>query len=229
MPRPRGLPKTGGRKKGVGNKHRVIAPEVLPPGTAESMMAEAARAVVLASAPVRTPKAVMLDAMIHFETLGRGFLAKADRLMKTRASPDKVAEAAQEGHKFIVAAVECATKAAPYIHARLLAVESRGDMTQDRAPFVLRAPAVMADSAAWQEAVGAAVLDMEASQQASGGQPEVLTPQALPEPTPTQGAPAPPPVALAVNTGRITVMPPGPRIVQPSGSEEWLASIKKVG
>jgi hypothetical protein len=60
-----------------------------------------------------------------------------------------------EGHKFTIAAVQCAEKVAPYIHARLLAVESRRDMTQDKAPYVVRVPAVLADSTAWQTAVGA--------------------------------------------------------------------------
>ena len=48
----------------------------------------------------------------------------------------------------MIAAVQCAEKVAPYIHARLLAVESRGDMTEDKAPFVIRAPMVMDDSSA---------------------------------------------------------------------------------
>jgi Natural resistance-associated macrophage protein len=71
MPRPRGLPKTGGRTKGVPNKPK---PEILPPGSPEAIYeAEVARAVVIAPQEhlnVRTPKAVMLDAMVRFENHG---------------------------------------------------------------------------------------------------------------------------------------------------------------
>jgi hypothetical protein len=94
-------------------------------------------------------------------------------------------------------------------------------------PFVLRAPMVLEDSMAWQAAVGAAVIDMEASPAASGGRPEVL-PVALPHPAqPQPSAPGALPVALTPDqkTGRITVMPPGPRVVQPAGSAEWLDSV----
>jgi len=228
MPRPRGIPKTGGRKKGVGNKERIVVPEVLPPETAESIIAETARAMVLASSPVRTPKAVILDAMMRFEALGLGFLTKADRLMKRNAGTAKVAEAAQEGHRYIVAAVECATKAAPYVHARLLAVESRGDMTQDQAPFVVRVPAVMADSTVWQAAVGSAILDMEAEPSPVVRSNEVAATLMAPNPPPAPVA-SPVPLMLDPKTSRITAMPPGPATVRPMGTEEWLQSIKKVG
>ena len=180
---------------------------------------------------MRTPKAVILDAMMRFENLGLGFLAKADRMMKTRAAADKVAEAAHEGHKYIVAAVECATKAAPYVHARLLAVESRGDMTEDKAPFVVRVPAVVADSKAWQAVVGSEILDMEAAQAASGPRTEALPHPAVSGSTDNSNAPAatpaPLPVVLAVDpkTSRITAMPPGPKIVQPVGAQEWLDAV----
>lgn len=219
--------KTGGRIKGVSkNKERIVVPEVLPPETAESMIAETARAMVLASSPVRTPKAVMLDAMMRFESLGFGFLAKADRMMKKGYATAKVAETAQEGHKFIVAAVECATKAAPYVHARLLAIESRGDMTQDKAPYVVRVPSVMADSSAWQTAVGAAIIEGEVVQVASGGQPMALPHPAAPQPVVPEGPPAPAPMVLGIDKGKITAMPAGPRVVQPEGSEQWLAAVQ---
>lgn len=227
MPRPRGLPKTGGRAKGSKNKNRVVTPDVLPAETAEAVLAETARAVTLMSAPVRTPKAVILDAMLHFEALGKGFLAKADRLMKTRADTAKIAEAAQEGHKYIVAAVECATKAAPYVHARLLAVESRGDMTEDKAPFVVRVPSVVGDSAAWQAAVLSEAAEIEASRPAIPARPEasgVAAALCPPEPPP---APATTPVVLESVPDRslIRAMPPGPVTVKPVGTQEWLDSV----
>lgn len=227
MPRPRGLPKTGGRKPGSRNKERIVIPEVLPPETAESMMAETARAMVLASSPIRTPKAVMLDAMMRFEALGMGFLKSAERLQKRNAEVRRVAEAANEGHKFIVAAVECATKVAPFIHARLLAVESRGDMTQDKVPYVVRVPAVLENSAAWQAAVGMAVLETEVLQAPSGAAGGTLAHPGLPQPTAPEPAPVPSLVALVADqkTGRITAMPAGPKIVQPAGSAEWLAAV----
>jgi hypothetical protein len=92
---------------------------------------------------------------------------------------------ATEGHKFTIAAVQCAEKVAPYVHARLLAVESRGDMTQDKAPYVVRVPAVLADSTAWQAAVGPALGEAAASTAPSGTQPVVLAdPRPSPPPVP---------------------------------------------
>lgn len=220
--------KTGGRIKGVSkNKERIVVPEVLPPETAESMIAETARAMVLASSPIRTPKAVILDAMMRFEALGLGFLKTAERLQKRNAGVAKIAEAAHEGHKFIVAAVECATKAAPYVHARLLAIESRGDMTEDKAPYVVRVPMVMSDSTAWQAAVGAAVIEGEAFRTPSGPDTATLAHPGRPQPIAKPEPPPPAPVALAADqkTGRITMMPPGPRVVQPSGTQEWLDAV----
>lgn len=219
--------KTGGRKKGSKNKATVVRPEVLPPETAESVLAETARAVVLTTAPVRTPKAVMLDAMIRFENLGLGFLTRAERLMKRGATVDKVQAEAMEGHKFIVAAVECAMKAAPYVHARLLAVESRGDMTQDEAPFVIRVPTVLGDSTVWQAAVGSEILDIEAAQAASRPRPEVSTPSPATDSPARPDAPATTPAVLTIDqkTSQITAMPPGPKVVKPSGTEEWLAGV----
>lgn len=215
---------TGGRKKGSKNKPKV---EILPKETAKAIVAETARAVVLTSAPVRTPKAVMLDAMIRFESLGMEFLARAERLAQRNAGLDRVTAEAMEGHKFIVAAVECATKVAPYIHARLLAVESRGDMTEDKAPYVVRVPAVLADSSAWQTAVGA-LADQMAAQSPSGGRPEALPhpAQSQPEAEPPAPAPTAVPLAMEPKTGRITAMPPrGSVAIKPAGSEEWLAQV----
>jgi hypothetical protein len=102
----------------------------------------------------------------------------------------------------------------------------------NQAPFVVRAPAVMADSSAWQAAVGAAVIDMEATQSPGNVVPVAQTEReaALAHPNQTN-APAATAVPLMNDpkTNRITVMPPGPRVVQPSGTQEWLDSIKKVG
>jgi hypothetical protein len=191
--------------------------------------------------------------------LGRGFLLKADKMMKTGASHNKVAAVAQDGHKFIVAAVECATKVAPYIHARLLAVESRGDMTEDKAPFVLRAPLVMPSSEEWQAMAsqqGAALdnLDkaerkaiqehlrereatrkppiVESAPRASGDRLEGMPHPAMPSGSAGSGVPASEPVVLVADqkTSRITAMPVGPVVLKPAGSsEEWLESTRKVG
>ena len=103
------------------------------------------------------------------------------------------------------------------------------DATDGKMPFVVRAPAVMADSSAWQAVVGAAVIDMEAQNSPVVRSNEVAA--TLPAQT-GQQAPQTAPVALMNDpkTNRITVMPHGPRVVQPVGSAEWLASIqKKVG
>jgi hypothetical protein len=216
--------KTGGRIKGVSkNKPKR---HVLPPDTAKGLLDEAARALTLVSAPVRTPKAVMLDAMFRFENLGLGFLAKAEKLMKTRADPEKAAELAREGHRFIVAAVECATKAAPYIHARLLAVESRGDMTQDEAPFVIRVPSVVQASPAWQAAVMAEAAEIEASRPAIPPRPEVSAPVAAFAPPKPPAPPATTPVVLEADqdTSRIRAMPVGPVTIKPAG-QDWLDSV----
>lgn len=227
MPRPKGLPKTGGKVKGSKNRPKV---EVLPPETAKSIVDETARAVVLTSAPVRTPKAVMLEAMTRFENLGLGLLMKAERLTKRNAKLETIAETAREGHKYIVAAVECATKVAPYIHARLLAVEARGDTTEDRAPFVVRVPAVAVNSSEWQMAVGVALLAQaadEAPQSPPGHRPEAAPHPGLPRPPEPTPPPAPAPAVLAADpkSGRITMMPAVAAPAKPAGTDEWLAQV----
>ena len=70
--------------------------------------------------------------------------------------------------KYSVAAVQCSRKGGS-LYARQVAgsIESRTE--EKAAPFVVRAPAVMADSSAWQAAVGAAVVDMEAAQSPGNG------------------------------------------------------------
>ena len=90
----------------------------------------------------------MLEAMHFFDQVARDY--------HEQKQPEKAA-------KYMAAAVKVAEKVAPYIHARLMAIESRGDNVDQRAPFVIRAPAVMADSSTWQAAVGSAVIEMEAA------------------------------------------------------------------
>jgi hypothetical protein len=213
--------KTGGRITGISkNKPKPIR----LPDTEENR----ALALMAPTAEVRTPKAVMLSAMLKFERMSDVLMGKAQRMTQTRADPGGIAKIVAEAHKFTIAAVQCAEKVAPYIHARLLSVESRGDMA-DKAPFVIRAPAVMEDSSAWQAAVGAAVIDMEAASVPSGGQPEVLAHPAQQQAAPPQNAPADVPVVLVPDpkTSRITVMPPGPRVVQPFGNAEWLDRVEQ--
>jgi hypothetical protein len=222
MPRPKGLPKTGGRKKGQGNKPKAIT----LPDTDESR----ALIALAPTAEIRTPKAVMLSAMMKFERMSDVLMAKAERMTGDKFPYEDIKQIVAEAHKFTFAAVKCASEAAPYVHAKLLSIESRTE--EKAAPFVVRAPAVMADSSAWQAAVGAAVIDMEAAQSPSAGRTEVSAhpaQQHAPEP---QNAPPVTAVPLMNDpkTNRITVMPPGPRVVQPSGTEQWLAGIqKKVG
>jgi hypothetical protein len=124
--------------------------------------------------------------------------------------------------------VQCAEKVAPYIHARLLAVESRGDMTQDKAPYVVRVPMVLADSTAWQAAVGAALGEAVASTAPSGAQPAASAdPRPSPAPVPDPASVAKPlPLVADQKTGRIrTIMPARPVVVKPTGTQEWLESV----
>jgi hypothetical protein len=211
--------KTGGRVRGISkNKPKPIILEPTPENRALQLLAE--------SAPeVRTPKAVMLGAMRHFEDLALGLIDQAK--LKLATDPEAATALGIQGQKFMIAAVQCADRVAPYIHARLLAIESRGDMTADKAPYVVRVPSVMADSTAWQAAVGAAVIDMEPAQIATGGRTEALSHPAMPQPVTPEPPPPPAPVALVADqkTGRITIMPPGPKVVQPAGTDEWLQKV----
>ena len=68
--------KTGGRTKGTPNKPRPI---ILAP-------TEENRELLAMAVVMRTPKAVMLDAMLRFESIGLTLLAKAERLAETKAS-----------------------------------------------------------------------------------------------------------------------------------------------
>ena len=218
--------KTGGRVRGVSNNK----PKIKLDDTDEN------RELVAMAQLMRTPKAVILDAMMHFETLGRGFLAKADKMMKTRAEAEKIAAAADAGHRYIIAAVKCAAEVAPYIHAKLSPIESRGDMTQDKAPYVVRVPAVLADSTAWQAAVGAALGEAVASTAPSGAQPVAFAdPRPSPPPVPDPALVAKPvPLGADLKTGRIsTITPAGHATARPTGTQEWLdavaASQRKAG
>jgi hypothetical protein len=208
--------KTGGRIAGVSkNKPK---PLKLPD-------TEANRALI-AMAPTaefRSPKAVMLSAMMKFERMSDVLMAKAERMTGEQQPYEDIKQVVAEAHKFTFAAVNCADRVAPYIHARLIAVQ--GEAAADKPAFVIRAPAVMSDSSAWQAAVGAAVVDMEAQSGSVVRQNEVAATQVAPEPKAT---PAPSPVVLANDpkTNRITVMPPGPRVVQPTGTAEWLARVE---
>jgi hypothetical protein len=214
--KPVGLPKSGGRSKGTPNKVKPITLDPTDENRALALMAPTAK--------VRTPKSVMLSAMVHFEELALGLIGQAK--LKMSEDPELAADLGTQGHKYMVAAVQCAEKVAPYIHARLIAMES-GERAADRPAFVIRAPAVMVDSSAWQTAVGAAVVDMEASAPRAEAS-AVSAPQPQSDPPP---APASLPMVLTTDpkTSRITVMPPEARTVQPSGTAEWLDSIKKAG
>jgi hypothetical protein len=194
--------KTGGRKKGISrNKPKPIK---LAPTDENRQLA-----LMASTMAVRTPKAVMLDAMLFFDGMARKYQADQDH---------------EKAAKSMVLAVQVAEKVAPYIHARLIAMESR-EGAEERVPYVIRAPAVMADSSAWQAAVGAAVVDMEASQAV---QAPLAGPVASAAPA-ASSAPAALPVVLGpdAKSGRITVMPAGPRVVQPAGTEEWLAEVDR--
>ena len=216
---------TGGRKTGVSkNKPKPIKLPDTPENRALVLMAP------MLTQGLRSPKAVMLDAMARFDTVAIRLWNQAEELVRTGAETGDVKTILEDSFKYSVAAVQCAEKAAPYTHAKLLSIESRTE--EKAAPFVVRAPAVMADSSAWQAAVGAAVVDMEAAQSPGNGVSVRQTEAEVTLPHPAQTNAPVTAVALMNDpkTNRITVMPPGPRVVQPSGTEAWLASIqKKVG
>jgi hypothetical protein len=221
------------------------------------------RALLLTAADVLTPKAVMMEGMKYF-------YQKAQERERS-----KDFDGAQEAW---IRCVEVAVRVAPFVHPRLLAIESRGDLTDDRVPFVLRAPAVMDSSQKWQEMVsqqGAALDNLdkaerkavqehlryreatEAIQQhlrersaprAAGGHLEGMPHPAMPSGSAeTDVSPMPTPLRADPETGRIgpaeptptvapspRMMPVGPVVVKPSGSEEWLEAVardraKKVG
>ena len=213
MPFQPGHAKSGGKTRGSRNKPKPIVLEPTDENRALVLMAP--------TADIKTPKAVMLSKMMMFDRLSDMMMDQAGRL----TGVDKE-EAIMASYKFAMAAVSCAKEAAPYIHARLIAMESR-EGAEERVPYVVRAPAVMVDSAAWQAAVGAAVLDIEAAQVPSGGQPAVSGVSTASTASDRPIEPVSAPVALVADqkTGRVTVMPPGPRVVQPAGTVEWLERV----
>jgi hypothetical protein len=92
-------------------------------------------------------------------------------------------------------------------------------MTEDKAPYVVRVPAVLADSTAWQAAVGAAQGEAVASTAPSGAQAAALA-----DPRPSPSVAKPMPLVTDQKTGRTrTMMPAGPMVVKPTGSG-WRAS-----
>jgi hypothetical protein len=216
-----GTPKTGGKIKGVSkNKPKPLILDDTPEN----------RALVLAAptTKVLTPKIAMMAALQYYYDLAQDMMRAQN----------------QEGtNKAWSACLAVAKELAPFIHARLLAVESRGDFTDAQVPFVLRSPFVVENSAEWQAMASqqAAVLDKADREavlehlryrEATSGLTLPISgksslreqpPEAMPHPaTPT-------PLRADQATSRITVMPPGPRVVQPSGTAEWLESIKKIG
>ena len=247
MPRQPGCVKTGGRGKGVPNKPKPIKLSDTPENRQLALMAP-----TLAK-QVRTPKSIMLDAMMRFDDLSIELMEKAKRMAKSGRPLSEITEVMAEGYRFTIAAVQCAEKCAPYIHPRLMMIESRGDLTDTRVPFVLRAPAVMENSAEWQavasqqgvvldQADRAAVREtlqerwreVQATRQPPVENNDPRTSgerlESMPSGSAGSGAPPPAPMVLVAdqNTSRITAMPVGPVVLKPAGSEEWLTSIKLV-
>ena len=173
---------------------------------------------IVTPAEVRTPKAVMMDAMMFFDRLARDYHAMKEF---------------EKAGKCMVSAVQVAEKVAPYIHARLLAVESQN--TEQPSPFVVRVPAVIADSAAWQAATGAGAVDLEPAalaHPALQNDPTVVSGPANGIPLPEDGQLPPKPGPLIPKPPELrplNFMPNGNATVAPAGSAEWLESIKKVG
>lgn len=208
--------KTGGRIKGSRNKPKAF---VIDP-TAENLELLAAIAAdrLAADKPeTSTPKAVMLGAMHHFEDLATALMLQAKERVLT--DPQLATDLGIQAQKFLLAAVQCAEKVAPYMHAKLLSIESRGDNAQDDLPFVVRAPAVVLESSEWERlAIG--VLPPEPSVR-----PAVVVPGALQEEGRNQVGQMTQVVHDAPPARPSTQMPPGPRVISPASTEEWLAQV----
>src|ERR1700678_2418688 len=104
--------KTGGKVKGV-SKH---GPKPIKlPDTAEN------RQLVLMAptAEIRTPKAVMLDAMIFLDRMARDSFEKQDYVPAL---------------KYMQASVQVAERVAPYVHARLL-IAVQGEAAADKPAY----------------------------------------------------------------------------------------------
>jgi hypothetical protein len=156
------------------------------------------RAALVLATEIRTPKAVMLDAMAFFDTMARQYHQGKDY--------DKAA-------KFMASAVQVAEKVAPYIHARLIAVAD--NTKRETVPFVVRTPSVITDSTAWQAATGMPSIEVNA--------PGV--PNMPPAPMPHPAAPQAQQTAIPEIARPSTAMPVGPATLQPAGAEEWLNNI----
>ena len=72
--------------------------------------------------------------------------------------------------------MQCAEKVAPYIHAKLIAVEQKG--SDDAVPFVVRLPPVIQRSEDWQAAATVAIIEEAAPTQPSGTPASTTLPEA---------------------------------------------------
>jgi hypothetical protein len=241
--RRKGHPKTGGRTKGTKNK---IKPIILAPTEENRHLTLMAPTL---AREVKTPKTVILEAMMRFDNLSIELMAKAKRMAKSGRPFEEIRDVMSESYRFTIAAVHCAVQAAPYVHARLLAIESRGDMTDEQAPFVLRAPTVVEDSDKWQALVSreSAVLDKaerkaveehlrdrEATRQpqvennaprVSGGSLATIPHPAMPSGSAETDVPAPMPAPLMADPKTSRIMPANPVVIKPAGAQEWLDSV----
>jgi hypothetical protein len=228
-----GTPKTGGKRIGSKNKPKPI---ILAPTDENRQLALMAPTL---AKEVRTPKFVMLSAMMRFDDLSKELMAKAKRMAKSSRPLAEIREVMAESYRFTIAAVQCAEKVAPYVHPRLLAIESRGDNVDPLVPFVLRAPSVVEDSAKWQEMVSqqGVVLDKAEREavreaennapRASGDRMEGMPHPAMPSGSAGSGAPASEPVVLVADPKTSRIMPAGPVVVRPAGAEEWLEAVAR--
>ena len=163
------------------------------------------------TAVMRTPKAVMLDAMLRFERIGLSLLAEAERLAETKASASQIALLATEGHKFMIAAVQCAEKVAPYCVRGCSRSKSRGRHDRDKAPYVIRAPMVMDDSTTWQAAVERREAKQWHPRRRAEPRQRLCRTLCLRD--------------RSERAGSTTIMPARPVVVKPTGTQEWLESV----
>lgn len=185
---------------------------ILLPDTPEN------RVVALMTEP-RLPKAVMLDAMRNFENLAQGLMAQAHETMAT--DPGIGIELGMQGMKFLMAAVNCAEKVAPYIHAKLISIDDRRE-GDGKASFVVRAPMVIENSEDWE----LAAQSLAKHEPVTIG-PAVVSHAVKPAPAPEQKSQAAKP-APAPPQPRGAPMPAGPKTVKALGTDEWLAKAGKV-
>jgi hypothetical protein len=213
--RPRGRPPKSKNKATLEREHKAI--EVLQ---AKSLV------------PLR---ALAKDQLAELVPVVKGMVAQFQRAAMDSGLPgtDKWRpDLWKELRDWIKTYAAVADLAADFQSPRFRAIAMVDGRPDERAPFVVRVPAVMSDSTIWQAAVGSEVLDMEAAQAsqraAVARQNEVAA--TIPAQTVQNApatAPAPLPVVLTVdpNNSRITAMPPGPATVKPVGTQEWLDSV----